>query len=249
MQVVVDGLLTQYLRVGKGRKVVVLHGWGDNAVSWGSFANVLAQKYDVIVPDLPGFGGTQAPPSVWGLDDYAAFVAEFLAKINVRADVIIGHSNGGAIAIRGLASHTLKATKLVLVASAGIRGENSARKGLLKAATKTGKVVSAPLPGRVRRRLRSKWYKVADSDMLVVEHMRDTFEQIVSQDIRTDAATVKQPTLLVYGDHDSQTPVRYGQVLHEAIQHSELEIIPRGGHFLQLENEPELLQLVEDFLG
>src|SRR5260370_39081413 len=103
MQVVVNSLLTEYSRAGSGKVVLVLHGWADSSKGWRDFQTKLSEDYDVIVPDLPGFGGTATPPEAWGLNDYAAFVGEFLQKIHVSPYAIVAHSNGGAIAVRGLA--------------------------------------------------------------------------------------------------------------------------------------------------
>src|SRR5690348_15272032 len=107
MQVIVNDVLITYSRSGKGQQVLVLHGWADASANWRTFVAELAKDCEVIVPDLPGFGGSQAPATAWGLDDYAVFAAAFCQKLNVKPTVIIGHSNGGAIAIRGLAKKTL----------------------------------------------------------------------------------------------------------------------------------------------
>src|ERR1700729_4223410 len=114
MQVVVDSLLTQYERQGKGKAVLVLHGWGDNSKGWQAAGAELAKNFDVVIVDLPGFGGTQAPKETWGLDDYAVFAEDFLKKVGIKPFGIVAHSNGGAIAIRGLAHGKLQTDKLVL---------------------------------------------------------------------------------------------------------------------------------------
>src|SRR5207253_11125140 len=120
MQVVVDSLLTQYETKGTGKLVLLLHGWGDSAAGLRGLQSALAKKYQVLSLDLPGFGGTEPPTSVWGLDEYAAFVAHFLQKIGVpHTYLLVGHSNGGAIAVRGLGRGVLPADKLVLLDSAG----------------------------------------------------------------------------------------------------------------------------------
>ena len=76
----------------------------------------------MVAVDLPGFGGSEAPPAAWDLDDYAAFLEAFLRKLALDWPyAIIGHSNGGALAIRALSSGTLKADKLVLLAASGVR--------------------------------------------------------------------------------------------------------------------------------
>lgn len=77
MQVIVQDMAVTYSRSGSGKSVVILHGWGDSSAGWQSFAAELAKHYDVIVPDLPGFGGTEPPPAAWNVTNYAAFVHEF----------------------------------------------------------------------------------------------------------------------------------------------------------------------------
>lgn len=248
MQAVIDNLLTTYQRNGKGRQVLLLHGWGDSSAGWRSFAALLAADFDVIVPDLPGFGGTQAPSEAWGLDQYAKFVAAFTKKLKLEPFALIGHSNGGAIAIRGLANGTLDAQKLVLLASAGIRGEYKGRNKALRLAAKTGKLLAAPLPVRTKKKLQRKVYEAVGSDMLVAEHLQETFKKVVTDDVRADAAALSVPSLLIYGEQDEQTPLRYGELFHQTITGSTLEILPGAGHFLHQTDESQVTKLVKDFL-
>lgn len=249
MQAVIDNLLTTYQRSGKGRQVLLLHGWGDSSAGWRAFAGGLAGHYDVIVPDLPGFGGTQAPAGAWGLDEYADFVSAFVKKLGLKPYAILGHSNGGAIAIRGIANDKLSAEKLVLLASAGIRGEYKGRNKALRLAAKTGKLLSAPLPARTKKKLRRQVYTTIGSDMLVAEHLQESFKKVVNDDVRPDSATLNLPTLLIYGEQDTQAPVRYGELFHQAINGSTLEILPGADHFLHQSHEARVLHLVEEFLA
>jgi pimeloyl-ACP methyl ester carboxylesterase len=249
MQVVVRDLLTSYYRSGTGKQLLILHGWGDASANWQSFAMALSKHYDVIVPDLPGFGGSQSPQIAWGLDDYAAFVAAFVTKLKLKPAILLGHSNGGAIAIRGLAQEKLTADSLVLLASAGIRNEYKGRNHVLRIVTKTGKAVTAPLPTRVKKKLQRQLYSTVGSDMLVAEHLQETFKKVITDDVRTDAALLSIPSLLVYGEADEQTPLRYGQILHESIPDSTLEVLPGVAHFLYRDNQAVVLKLVEDFIA
>jgi pimeloyl-ACP methyl ester carboxylesterase len=249
MQVVVDSLLTKYSRQGKGKSLLVLPGWADNSKSWQAFSRRLAQDYDVIVLDLPGFGGTQAPETAWDLTNYATFVKAFLQKIDVTPSAIIGHSNGGAIAIRGVGSGSLATTKLVLLASAGIRTQYKGRQKFLRLITKTGKLLSIPLPSRAKKRLRRTVYKTIGSDMLVAEHMQATFKKVVEDDVQLDAAKITTPTLLLYGEKDEQAPPQFGVQFHELIDGSVLEIVAGAGHFLQLDQADEILKLIREFLA
>lgn len=249
MQAIVDSLLTHYETHGKGKTVLLLHGWGDSVAGLAGLQKALAKKYKVIALDLPGFGGTQAPDAAWGLDDYAYFVNHFLAKIEAKQlKAIIGHSNGGAIAVRGMARGWLSADNLVLLASAGIRGEYKGRTKALRLVAKAGKALTAPLPKSVKQRLRKKVYGAVGSDILVAEHLQETFKKIVTDDIREDAAHLALPTLLIYGDQDDATPVRHAKILNDAIKTSKLEILTNVGHFVHQDEPDKVVKLIEGFL-
>lgn len=250
MQVVVDGLLTRYEVHGTGKNLLLVHGWGDSAAGLAGLRTALAKHYRVLAVDLPGFGTTEAPHGVWGLDAYAEFVAHFLAKIDEKPlHAIIGHSNGGAIALRGLARDVLHADKVVLLASAGIRGEYKGRVKVLRILAKAGKALTAPLPAPIKEKLRKKAYHTIGSDMLVAEHMQETFKKIVTDDVRADATQLKLPVLLVYGDNDESTPLRYARVFHERIRNARLEIVPGAGHFVHNDRPDIVGPLLLEFLG
>jgi len=234
--------------VGKGKAVLILHGWGDSGKGWADPAARLAKHFEVVTVDLPGFGGTQMPKTPWGLDDYGAFVGAFLTKIRARPYAVIGHSHGGAVAIRGLARRDFAADKLVLLDSAGIRSQYLGRKKSLRLITKTGKLFTKPLPAGVKKRLRRKVYETIGSDMLVVERLQETFKKVVTDDVQKDAATLKLPTLLIYGEDDLDTPLQYGRMIHNLIPGSKLETVPGAGHFAHRDRPDEVFTLIQEFL-
>lgn len=247
-QVVVNGLLTRYGRKGKGRKLLLLHGWGDSLATFHELSDNLAKNYEVVAVDLPGFGQTQAPASAWGLDDYADFVQAFLKKVEIdETEAVIGHSNGGAIAIKLLATG-FKSKKLVLLASAGVRDRQKARKQLLKAGAKTAKILTVALPKATRQRLRNRLYGVIGSDMAVVPHMEETFKRIVAEDVTAVACNVQQSTQLIYGSDDEATPPEVGEKLAYSLPHSRLEVIKGAGHFIHHDSAAKVKALIEEFL-
>jgi pimeloyl-ACP methyl ester carboxylesterase len=252
MQVVVDSLLTHYETAGSAHGaplVVLLHGWGDSAAGLRALQKALAAHAYVVALDLPGFGATEAPREPWGLDEYAQFVAAFLQKINAGSvTVLAGHSNGGAIALRGLSKGWLHAGKLVLLASAGIRGEYKGRVKALRYLAKAGKALTAPMPKALQQKIRQKAYHTIGSDMLVAEHLQETFKRVVTDDTRQDAEALTIPALLLYGEQDDATPVRYGEMYHEYIANSTLEIFPGAGHFVHLDRPKEVVQAIEEFM-
>lgn len=249
MQVVVDSLLTHYAVVGKGEVILLLHGWGDSGAGLQDLAAALAKTSQVIMLDLPGFGGTEAPKTSWGLTEYATFIQHFMQKTETpQPFAIVGHSNGGAIAIRGLSQGSLDAERLVLLGSAGIRGEYKGRIKALRVITKIGKALTAPLPKAAKRRLRRRVYGTIGSDMLVAEHLQETFKKIVTDDVREDATKIAQPTLLIYGENDEQTPPWIGEAFHQLIKNSTLQLMPGAGHFVHHDRPEQVQQSIQEFL-
>jgi len=118
----------------------------------------------------------------------------------------------------------------------------------LRYITKAGKALTAPLPKSMKKRLRQKVYATVGSDMLVAEHLQETFKKVVTDDVRADAAQLSVPTLLLYGDQDTSTPQWYGQALHEAITGSTLEVVTGAGHFLHLDRPHEVITAIKEFI-
>lgn len=250
MQAVVDSLLTHYEQTGKGERCVLLiHGWGDSLQTFKDLQKFLSDTYTVVSVDLPGFGSTQAPDEVWDLDNYADFVAVFLKKINQKPYAIVGHSNGGALVIRGLATGTLKCDKFVGLASAGIRNRQKARRAFIKVIAKGGKVATFWLPTRHKEKLRKALYGAAGSDMLVAPHLQETFKKTVRQDVQTDATKLQLPVLLIYGEKDRATPPLYGEVFHQLMTNSTLEQVAGAGHFVHYDKPQLVNDLIGDFLA
>ena len=84
--------------------------------------------------------------------------------------------------------------------------------------------------------------------MLVAEHLQETFKKIVSDDVRVDALHLTLPTLIVYGDKDESTPLRYGNMFNEAIKGSKLEVVADAGHFVHVDQPEKVVKAIEGFL-
>ncbi|HLZ15017.1 MAG TPA: alpha/beta hydrolase, partial [Candidatus Saccharimonadales bacterium] len=151
-------------------------------------------------------------------------------------------------AIRGLAKGWLTADRLVLLASAGIRGTYKGRVRALRYLTKAGKALTMPLPTSVKRKLRKTVYRTVGSDMLVAEHLQETFKKVVTDDVRADAGELSLPTLLIYGDQDTATPLWYGEAFHEVMNGSTLEVIGGAGHFVHLDQPERVVRFIEEFV-
>lgn len=248
-KVIVGGLATEYKIRGKGPNVVLIHGWGDNLKTFKSLESALANKYTVISLDLPGFGQTDTPKEAYTLKKYALFISEFLDKIDIKhIFAFVGHSNGGAIALRGLSSGVLVSDKLILLASSGVRSIYKTKKKIIRMAVKTAKIPTLLLPSSTRNKIRKRVYKKIGSDMFVAENMQETFKNVITEDIVHESAMIQQPTLLIYGSADKSTPPEFGQKFHKLIEDSELRIIEGADHFLHHTHQKEVDNLVLEYL-
>lgn len=250
MQVVIDGLLTNYQKQGSGKKCVLLiHGWGDSLATFSVLSKKLEKTYTVYSLDLPGFGQSQIPGEAWSLDNYAHFIHNFLEKLEIHdLFALIGHSNGGAVAIRGIALQAYAPKKLVLLSASGIRDSQPVRRLALKVIAKTGKAATFWLPRRHKRKLQKKLYGVAASDMLVVPHMKETYKITVRQDVQEDAKHIQQPVLLIYGADDKATPSEFGEIYKRLMPNAKLEIIDHAEHFIHHDQPEKVTKLTEEFL-
>jgi pimeloyl-ACP methyl ester carboxylesterase len=250
VNIVVDQLLTNYQLTGKGRLVLLLHGWGDSASGLNGLQKALSENYQVLAPDLPGFGNTEPPKEAWDLDNYSHFIYSILQKLGLgQPYAVIGHSNGGALAIRAISLNELKPDKLVLLASAGVRTNSPNKRFILKIIAKTGNVATLWMPERYRQALKKSLYGAAGSDMLVVPVLKDTFKKTVRQDVQADAAAINIPSLLIYAANDNAIPIADGTQYHSLIKNSSLEIVEDAGHFVHLDQPEKITSLIEGFLA
>lgn len=247
--IVVEDLLLSYTVSGSETLPVMLylHGWGDSKETFKPLIEELPEHCHISV-DLPGFGGSQAPASTWGLPEYSACVASFVKKLSLQPSIIVGHSNGGAIAVYGLAHNELKAEKLILLASAGIRDVDQLKKKVLKVLAKSAKAGTKVLPKKTQAKLKAKAYSSIGSELLLVPGMEETFKKTISYDISVDATKITIPTLLIYGDADLSTPHNYGEKLHGLIPYAKLVTLPHVGHMLQHEEPKQVIRAMKEFI-
>jgi pimeloyl-ACP methyl ester carboxylesterase len=252
MQVIVNNLLTHYEIHGSGPTILFVHGWADRLETFKPINAELGKHYKLLALDLPGFGQTEAPKTIWNLDDYAQFIADFINKVGIQENIlaIVAHSNGGAVTIRGIALSLLMPKKLVLLAASGIRDSAKIRRLAIKTVAKTGKVATFWLPRQARKRLQKKLYGTVGSDMLVAPALQETFKRTVRQDIQKDAKNINLPTLLIYGDQDKATPLEsIGQKLQKLIKDSRLEVVKDADHFVHHANPSQVSSIIMDFLN
>ena len=243
----INNLKTSYQVAGKGDVVLLLHGWGGEAASFQPVFEWLAESHKVYALDLPGFGKSQIPHTPWDTSDYAQFVTAFLEKFDISKAHLIGHSFGGRISIILSAEHPEKVDKLILVDSAGLRPRRTAKYYLRVGMAKVGKLLrrcgtsGTQLANTLSSRLGSKDYQDAGE-------MRATLVKVVNQDLRSLLPRISASTLLIWGEHDKDTPVSFGKIMEREIPDAGLVVLKEAGHFSYLDRFPQFCRIVASFL-
>ncbi len=210
--------------------VVFLHGWGSSGTAFGSLLDAAGEKYYTAAPDLPGFGGSDEPPSPWTVEEYADFVSDLVAAIGAKKVIFVVHSFGGRIAIHLGAQKNLpyEIPKMIFFDAAGLKP----RRGLsyyCKVYTyKLCKLLLTPFPNIKKRYQASKGsadYKNASPVM----------KQVLSKAVNTDLTPclphIKASVLLIWGDQDTATPLYMAKIMEKQIPDAGLFVIPGAGHF------------------
>ena len=263
----ISGIPTRYWLGGAGPPVVLVHGLGGAAVNFTELAPLLARRHRVLVPDLPGHGGTAPLPEVEGLGDLGAHVARVAEHEAMLPAAVVGYSMGGVIGLRLAAERPETVSALALVASAGIVS-------LTRKAWLWLDVVSAVRPGRIAARVRGAvarrpnlrrpifgYWGADDPGRLSPEAVagflaaqpehQDIDSASVAlrrEDPRTYLERVRCPTLLVWGARDRLIPLEDGFEYARRIP-APLRVLPAAGHLLVGEFPEECAALLLDFFG
>ncbi len=241
MNIEVDGYNICYKISGNGEEtVVMLQGWGTDLGVYDSVAESINEKYTFVQFDLPGFGGSDEPREAWNVDAYADFFCQFMEALNIKKATLIGHSYGGRVIIKLAAREKLsfEISRIVLIDSAGILPKrtfkqkvNIKKYKILKKILNM-KLVYAMFPELIddwRSRQGSADYRNA-SPM-----MRKCLVMAVNEDLTDLLPSIKQDTLLIWGDKDTATPIEDAKIMEEKIPNSGLAVLKGTGHFSFLE--------------
>lgn len=249
MKIIVRNLAIEYKDEGDGPVMFFLHGWQDNLHTFDSLISFLSFKKRIIRLDLPGFGRSEMPKEIWDLDDYIQFVADFIKKLNIQVDILIGHSFGGRIIIKGVAQKIIKANKVVLISSAGIIKNRVFRNLIFKILSKLiGLIMHIPPLIFWREKLRKKVYNLIGSDYLSAGPLKETFLKIIKEDLSENAKNITIPFFLIWGENDKETPITDAEKFSRLIPNSKLKIISDAGHFVHREKSQEVVRLIQEFL-
>lgn len=225
-----------------GIPFLILHGWGSGSDKWQKVGELLAEKnFKVIIPDLPGFGKSQEPKNAWNLDSYVDFVYDFSNSLPELKNefFLVGHSFSGALASKFAIKYNQKVKKLFLVSAACIR-EKTLKKQVLEKISKLFKLLSFLPFYEFARKIFYKFVVGGYDYLNVKSSMKETFLNIISENVSNNLPFIRVPTIIIWGDKDALTPLRHAEIISKKIENSKLIVVKEAKHALQI-SSPEIL--------
>ena len=245
----IDNLNINYIDKGEGKTIVLFHGWGANKEAFTPIINKLSAYMRVVALDFPGFGKSDEPKEVWDVNAYAEFMKKFIKKADLEGAIWLGHSCGGRVIIKLFEKMDIKPKKIVLVDSAGIKPKRGPDYYVKVYSYKLGKkVLKLPLINktglyeRLVKNAGSSDYKVLSNNM------RATMSKVVNEDLRNYLPSINVPTLLIWGDKDTATPLNDAKIMNKLLPDSGIVVLEGAGHFSYLDYPNKFFGALEYFV-
>lgn len=246
----IAGCKTHIARSGKGPTILLLHGGGGPGYLT-AFAQKLSARYDVVVPEHPGFGLSDTPDWLDNVGDYANFYLDFLSYLGLTQVNLVGHSIGGWIAADLATRNTSALRSLTLMCPAGLHVPSVIQPDLFLWTREQ----------RIRNLVKST--AVAEAMLKMVpsdeENLRQaknalTLAKVAWQprfydpNLRKWLHRIDKPTMVLWGDSDAVIPPAHGPAFRDLIPGSVLEIIADCGHAMQVEKADETIAALSRFI-
>ncbi|HTX90832.1 MAG TPA: alpha/beta hydrolase [Anaerolineales bacterium] len=240
LTVKVNGFSQAYERQGTGLPLVLVHGYPLDHTIWEPVLPLLEKQFDLVVPDLRGFGGSAVSPSVYLLTDLAADLAALLDSLRIEKAAVAGHSMGGYVALAFAHAYPGRTLGLGLVASQAL----------------------ADSPERKSARAREAEHVLANGVGDVAEDMSKKLTANPSLQARLKELILRQPpaalagalramagrpdstpflpefdfpVALIHGLADGLVPVERARAVQAAVKDGHLTEVPGAGHMPMLE--------------
>ncbi len=245
---VVEGVRTHVLRGGDGPPLLFLHG--ANGGRWLPFMDKLAERFEVIAPEHPGFGRSDTPDWLDSVRDLGHFYQAFMEKLGLSDVTLVGTSLGGWIAAETTLRNAARLRALVLVAAGGVRvkgvrkgdlflwSQEELTRNLVHDPALAEKMLAAPLTEEDRNiglKNRLMTARLAWSPRLYDPELEKWLHRIAT------------PMLVLWGREDKLIPCAYAERFREMIPHARVRVFDACGHLPHVEKTDEYVSEIIAF--
>ena len=254
-----DDFQMAYTDTGIGRPLVLIHGYPFNRTLWDEQVNVLTHSYRVIVPDLRGFGDSDASTEPSTMNRLAQDVARLMDHLGISQAVIGGLSMGGSVVLAFYKQFPSRVRALILADTRAQADTEEGKQTRAQQAEKAltegmGGIADAMLPKLLTPETVSKRPEIVKRvrDMMLKTKPEGAAAALQGMAEREDQtqllSQITVPTLILVGSEDPITPVADSEKMHEAIRGSRLVVLDKASHVSNIEQAEEFNQELKRFL-
>jgi pimeloyl-ACP methyl ester carboxylesterase len=236
----VNAIQLAYTRRGKGTPLVLVHGFPLDHHLWDEVVPLLEDRFDLIVPDLRGFGESSTVDSFYTMEDYASDLAGLLDYLGIQRAAIAGHSMGGYVALAFVRLFPERVRGLGLVASQVLEDSEERKQGRYKSAAEVaehgiGSVVEAMAPKftpdkRLQAFARESMERQPPA--AYIGALKAMAERVDSTSL---LSSFQFPVVLIHGNADSLIPIERAREVKATLPQAHLVEISGAGHMPMLE--------------
>jgi pimeloyl-ACP methyl ester carboxylesterase len=245
----VRGTRIRVLRGGSGPPLLFLHG-ASGHIGWLPFLERLSQRFDVLLPEHPGFGRSDDPAWLDRPSDLAYFYLDLMEAMNLDGVHLMGTSLGGWICAELAVRNTVRLASLTLICAVGITAGGAPIDDMFRLSPEENARRFYFDPDRVRRRLEA--FALADPRSLVRNRstvVRLAYPDFVNPELAKWLHRVDVPSLLIWGEQDGLVPPRFGEAYRAYLPNAQLVVIPRAAHAPFEEDPDAFLAAFDNFLA
>jgi pimeloyl-ACP methyl ester carboxylesterase len=242
---------------GRGRPVILLHGWLESWGLWQETMDYLGKSYRTYAIDFWGFGESDNKRESFTVPDFVDLVNQFMEQLGISRAPLVGHSMGGTVSLSLAINHPERVSKIVVI---GSPIEGSSLSILLKLASfrliarlvykmmdglKLGIRIAAPVITR-----ESQWPSMINKDLnhVTMESFLLSISSLRQTNLTPHLAPIYQPVLGMYGDRDVIVNPNQRSLLDAYLQRVQIERFNRAGHFIMLDEPHRFKSILKEYL-
>jgi len=252
-----DQGIVHYEVYGRGRPVILLHGWLGSWGLWQDTMGYLGRYYRTYALDFWGFGESGKKRDSYAVQDFVTLVDQFMEQLGIEGAPLVGHSMGGTVSLSVAIQYPERVRKVVVI---GSPIEGSSLSLLLKLfgrrliaylvyhnlwGLKTGFRILAPFYTRDAR-----WPEMMNRDLsrTTLESFLFSIASLRATDLRPQIPQIQVPAMGMYGAKDNVVHPDQWKPMKDGIPHSRVERFENAGHFIMLDEPKRFMEILLDFL-
>jgi 3-oxoadipate enol-lactonase len=236
----INNITLAYERIGKGKPLMLIHGFPLDHTSWDEVASLLENEFDVITPDLRGFGQSTTVETPYTISDMADDLAGLLDHLGIKKIALAGHSMGGYVALAFAKKYPQRVSGLGLVSSQAAadspEGKDRRYQTAADVAQKGVGVVAEAMTPKLSADVRVQAFVHAvieqQNQPAVIGALKAMAER---EDLITYVSSVKFPVTLVHGNADLLIPIERAKEIKAALPSARLVELQGAGHMPMME--------------